>query len=396
MPGKPKRIALLGSTGSIGCQALDVISRFPDKFIVEALIAGNNIDLLIQQARKFKPDSVTIGNPGHYKQLKENLKDTYIKVYAGNDAVCQVVTSSTIDIVIASIVGYSGLRPTIEAIKAGKTIALANKETLVVAGEIIGRLSMESGSRIIPVDSEHSAIFQCLVGEMSNSVEKITLTASGGPFLNWTEQMLENAKPGDALKHPNWSMGCKVTIDSASMMNKGLEVIEAKWLFGLTPEQISVIIHPQSVIHSFVHFSDGSVKAQLGVPDMRLPIQYALSYPDRFYSGLPRLQLKDHKSLTFIEPDTKRFPNLKLAYQALEKGGNMPCILNAANEIAVNAFLDGKIGFMQMPEVVENSMDNCMFSSAIDLDLLEATDRSARETAINFINQLKNYNDNPD
>lgn len=390
MQVKQKRIALLGSTGSIGSQALDVISKFPDRFIVEALTAGNNIDLLIQQARKFKPDSVTIGNPDHYRQLKENLKDTDIKVYAGNDAVCQVVTSSTIDIVIQSIVGYSGLRPTVEAIKAGKTIALANKETLVVAGEIIGRLSGEYGSRIIPVDSEHSAIFQCLVGEMGNTIEKITLTASGGPFLNWTEQMLKNAKPGDALKHPNWNMGCKVTIDSASMMNKGLEVIEAKWLFGLTPEQISVIIHPQSVIHSFVHFSDGSVKAQLGVPDMRLPIQYALSYPDRYSSELPRLQLKDYKSLTFIEPDMKRFPNLKLAYKALGQGGNMPCILNAANEIAVNAFLEGKVGFMQMPEIVENCMDKCMFSQTIDLELLEATDCSAREEATAFINKLKN------
>ncbi len=272
----PERIALLGSTGSIGSQALDVISRYPDRFVVESLIGGKNIDLLTKQARQFLPDSVVIGNADHYTQLKENLKDTSIKVYAGSDAIEQVMTSSNIDVVIASIVGYSGLRPTIAAIKAGKKIALANKETLVVAGEIIGRLVKESGSIIIPVDSEHSAIFQCLVGETGNPVEKITLTASGGPFFNWTDEQLKNVKPGDALRHPNWDMGCKVTIDSASLMNKGLEVIEAKWLFDLSPDQISVIVHPQSVIHSFVHFADGSVKAQLGVPDMRVPISICL------------------------------------------------------------------------------------------------------------------------
>jgi 1-deoxy-D-xylulose-5-phosphate reductoisomerase len=286
----PQRIALLGSTGSIGTQSLDVISGFPDEFEVEVLVAGNNVDLLTQQAFRFQPDSVVIGNKDHYPLLKENLKDTNIKVYAGEDAMEQVVTSSTVDTVIASIVGYSGLKPTIAAIKAGKRIALANKETLVVAGEIIGRLVRDSGSIIIPVDSEHSAIFQCLVGEAGNPVEKITLTASGGPFLGWSEERLRKVRPADALKHPNWDMGNKVTIDSASLMNKGLEVIEAKWLFDLTPDQISVIVHPQSVIHSFVHFADGSVKAQLGVPDMRVPILYSLSYPDRLKSDLPRLQ----------------------------------------------------------------------------------------------------------
>jgi 1-deoxy-D-xylulose-5-phosphate reductoisomerase len=388
MPGMPERIALLGSTGSIGTQALDIISRYPGEFIVEALIAGNNINLLTQQALRFQPDIVVIGNLDLYGQLKENLRDTNIKIFAGPEAAEQVVTSSTVDTVIASIVGYSGLRPTIAAIKAGKKIALANKETLVVAGEIITKLVRESGSCIIPVDSEHSAIFQCLVGESGNPVEKITLTASGGPFLNWSEKMLQNVKPCEALKHPNWDMGNKVTIDSASLMNKGLEVIEAKWLFGLDPDQISVIIHPQSVIHSFVHFADGSVKAQLGVPDMRVPILYALSYPYRLKSDLPRLELKDYKTLTFCDPDIKKFRNLSLAYDALKKGGNMPCILNAANEIAVTAFLSEKIEFMQMPDVVEYTMENSLHTSSPDLDFLEAADCNAREIAINFINKL--------
>jgi len=388
MQGIPQRIALMGSTGSIGTQSLNVISKFPEEFKVEVLAAGNNIDLLTKQALRFQPDSVVTGNPEQYTQLKENLKDTDIKVYAGSEAMEQVVASSTVDVVIASIVGYSGLRSTIAAIKAGKKIALANKETLVVAGEIIGRLVKESGSQIIPVDSEHSAIFQCLAGETGNPIEKITLTASGGPFFNWSEEMLRNVKPADALKHPNWDMGCKVTIDSASLMNKGLEVIEAKWLFDLTPDQISVIVHPQSVIHSFVHFADGSVKAQLGVPDMRVPILYALSYPDRLKSDFPRLQISDYKSLTFADPDTEKFRNLSLAFSALKRGGNMPCILNAANEIAVIAFLDGNIAFMQMPEVVEYTMENSFFSPNPDLDYLESTDANAREIAFSFINKL--------
>jgi 1-deoxy-D-xylulose-5-phosphate reductoisomerase len=384
----PERIALLGSTGSIGSQSLDVITRYPDKFVVEVLVAYNNIDLLTQQARKFLPDSVVIGNEKLYQKLKDNLSNTTIKVYAGKDAIDQVVASSNVDVVIASIVGYSGLRPTIAAIKAGKKIALANKETLVVAGEIIGKLTRESGSQIIPVDSEHSAIFQCLVGETGNPIEKITLTASGGPFLDFSEEQLKNVKPIQALKHPNWDMGSKVTIDSASLMNKGLEVIEAKWLFGLNPDQISVIVHPQSVIHSFVHFADGSVKAQLGVPDMRVPILYALTYPDRFVSDLPRLDFHDHKSLTFCDPDIKKFRNLSLAYQALRKGGNMPCILNAANEMAVNAFLTEKTGFLQMSDIVEYTMENSVFSPAPDLDSLEISDCNARETATNYINKI--------
>ncbi len=386
----PQKIAILGSTGSIGCQALDVISKYPDRFCVESLIAGNNVDLLIKQAKQFQPDSVVIGNPGHYKLLKEGLHNTDIKIYAGSEAVDQVVTSSSVDVVIASIVGYSGLRSVITAVKAGKKIALANKETLVVAGEIIENLVSEHGSMIIPVDSEHSAIYQCLAGESGNPLEKITLTASGGPFLYRTAEELKNVKPGEALCHPNWDMGNKVTIDSASMMNKGLEVIEARWLFNLKPEQIDVIIHPQSVIHSMVHFADGSVKAQLGVPDMRVPILYALSYPDRFVSDLPRLDFKNHPSLTFLEPDVKRFRNLSLAYTALNRGGNMPCIMNAANEIAVNAFLMERIGFMQMPDVVEYTMEHSFFSEHPGLDLLENSDRDARQTASEYITKLQN------
>jgi 1-deoxy-D-xylulose-5-phosphate reductoisomerase len=385
----PERIALLGSTGSIGTQALDIISKYPDRFQVEILVAGNNIDLLIEQAHKFQPDSVVIANKDHYHLLKESLQYTNIKIYAGNDAVEQVVASSSVDVVIAAIVGYSGVRPTIAAIKAGKKIALANKETLVVAGEIIGRLVSDSGSIIIPVDSEHSAIFQCLAGESGNPIEKITLTASGGPFLNMSEEMLKTVKPCDALKHPNWNMGCKVTIDSASLMNKGLEVIEAKWLFGLTPQQISVIVHPQSIIHSLVHFADGSVKAQLGVPDMRVPILYALSYPDRLQSDLPRLKLNEASALTFAEPDTKKFRNLTLAYEAIKRGGNMPCILNAANEMAVNAFLEEKVSFTQMPDIVEYTMENSYYTNSPDLDSLEVSDTDARDMALSFINKLQ-------
>lgn len=390
MPGKLKRIALLGSTGSIGTQALDVISRYPGEFAVESLIAGNNVSLLVSQARKFKPSSVVIGNKDHYKFLCDELFGTGIAVQAGDEASCEIVTSPDTDLVLASIVGYSGLRPTVAAARAGKKIALANKETLVVAGEIIGNIVRESGSRIIPVDSEHSAIFQCLAGETGNPIDKVTLTASGGPFLNWTREMLSNALPGDALKHPNWDMGCKVTIDSASMMNKGLEVIEARWLFDLHPDQISVIVHPQSVIHSFVHFADGSVKAQLGVPDMRIPILYAFTWPSRFKSELPKLKMNEYKSLTFTEPDTERFRNLKLAYRALERGGNMPCILNAANEIAVSAFLKERIGFLQMPDVVEYTMEKSTFVPSPDLESLENSDHDARMIAKDFINNLLN------
>ncbi len=384
----PERIALLGSTGSIGSQTLDIVSRFPDEFSIEVLIAGNNVELLTRQAIEFHPSTVVIGNTDHYQILKDNLKNTDIKIFSGEEAIEQVVASSCVDVVVASIVGYSGLRPTVAAIKAGKKIALANKETLVVAGEIIGRLVNESGSRIIPVDSEHSAIFQCLAGESGNIIEKITLTASGGPFLNHSREMLEKVTPSEALKHPNWEMGCKVSIDSASLMNKGLEVIEAKWLFDLTPDQISVVIHPQSAIHSFVHFTDGSVKAQLGVPDMRIPILYALSYPNRLKSDLPRLDFKDYRTLTFEEPDNTRFQNLSLAYEALKAGGNMCCILNAANEMAVEAFLAGKIGFLQMSDVVKHTMDNELFSLYSDLDQLDFTNNRAREIASIYINKL--------
>jgi 1-deoxy-D-xylulose-5-phosphate reductoisomerase len=384
----PKRIALLGSTGSIGTQTLDVISRFPGEFKVEVLTAGNNIRLLAQQAAKFLPDSVVIGNSIHYHQLKEAVKDIPVKVFAGDDAIEQVVRGSNIDMVVAAMVGFSGLKPTISAIRAGKKIALANKETLVVAGEIIKKLVKESGSKIIPVDSEHSAIFQCLAGESGNPIEKITLTASGGPFLNFTEEMLKNVKPHEALKHPNWEMGNKVTIDSASLMNKGLEVIEAKWLFDLAPEQIKVIIHPQSIIHSLVHFADGSVKAQLGVPDMRVPILYALSYPDRYSSDLPKLNLSLYPALNFAEPDPLRFRNLALAYNALRQGGNMPCIMNAANEVAVSAFLSGKIGFLQMSDVVEYTMEKTEYFASPGLGFLETSNSKARTVAQNYINEL--------
>jgi len=384
----PQRIAVLGSTGSIGTQTLDVISRFPGTFVVELLTAGNNVKLLAQQARLFLPKTVVIGNRSHYQKLKDELRDIPVKVLAGEDEIENAVSTPSVDTVVTAMVGYSGLRPTIAAIKAGKKIALANKETLVVAGEIIGKLIRQSGSRIIPVDSEHSAIFQCLAGEEGNPVEHITLTASGGPFLTYTREMLMKVRPQEALRHPNWEMGNKVTIDSASMMNKGLEVIEARWLFDLDPDQIKVIIHPQSVIHSMVHFADGSVKAQMGVPDMRVPILYALSYPGRLKSDLPRLDFKISNSLTFFEPDTERFRNLSLAFNALKKGGNMPCILNAANEVAVNSFLSGKTGFVEMSDVVEYTMDNTEYIAAPGLGYLESSDQIARETAVKYVNKL--------
>jgi len=386
----PEKIALLGSTGSIGTQTLDVISRYPDEFKASVLVAGNNVDLLIQQAKKFRPDSVIISNKNHYKKLKEELNGTGIKVYTGDEALAQVVTGSDASLVLAAIVGYSGLKPVINAVKAGKRIALANKETLVVAGEIISKLVTESESTIIPVDSEHSAIFQCLIGEEHKNIEMVTLTASGGPFLNIPEEKLKKVKPEDALMHPNWNMGDKVTIDSATLMNKGLEVIEAKWLFNLKPEQIKVTIHPQSLIHSFVHFTDGSVKAQLGMPDMRIPILFALSYPRRFVSDLPRMDFRENNSLTFEEPDLGKFRNLSLAYEALNRGGNMPCILNAANEVAVKAFLEGKIGFLQMPDVVEYSLGKIPYIAAPEFESLEITDKRTREATEGFIHKLQN------
>jgi 1-deoxy-D-xylulose-5-phosphate reductoisomerase len=381
----PVRIALLGSTGSIGTQALDVVSRFPEEFRVDLLTAGSNAELLARQAKRFLPRTVVISNSRQYNRLKEELNGTGVKVFAGEDAMENAIAGSDASMAVAAIVGYSGLRSTIAALRSGKKIALANKETLVVAGEIIKRITEESGSSIIPVDSEHSAIFQCLTGEDKSSVEKITLTASGGPFLKLPIEKLYDVKPEDALRHPNWSMGDKVTIDSATMMNKGLEVIEAKWLFNLGPEQIKVIIHPQSIIHSLVHFKDGSVKAQLGIPDMRLPILYALSYPKRLPSALPRLDFLKYPEFSFIEPDLRKFRNLDLAYYALKKGGNMPCVLNAANEVAVGAFLSGKIGILQMPDVVENALENIQYLAAPDLEALGQSDREAREKAGEFI-----------
>ncbi|MCU0462788.1 MAG: 1-deoxy-D-xylulose-5-phosphate reductoisomerase [Bacteroidales bacterium] len=385
----PVRIAVLGSTGSIGKQTLDVISRFPDEFKVDLLAGGSNAELLANQARKYLPESVIISNKSQYKKLKEELHGTGIRILAGDKEMESAIADSNASIVLAAIVGYSGLRSTVAAIRSGKKIALANKETLVVAGEIIKKMVADNSSIIIPVDSEHSAIFQCLSGEERNSVEKITLTASGGPFLKMPVEKLHNVKPEDALKHPNWNMGDKVTIDSASMMNKGLEIIEARWLFDLDPEQIKVIIHPQSIIHSFVHFTDGSVKAQLGIPDMRLPILYALSYPHRFNSDLPRLDLSKYPEFSFIEPDLKKFPNLALAIKALKIGGNMPCVLNAANEVAVAAFLAGKIGFMRMSEVVEYALENIQYLSAPDLETLEDCDRQARAVADSYIGKTE-------
>lgn len=385
----PQRIALLGSTGSIGTQSLDIISRYPDEFIVESLVAGNNVDLLTRQALKFRPEKVVIGNEGGYRKLKENLAGTGIEVYGGPEASAMVVSSGNADVVIASVVGYSGLRPVMAAIKAGKKIALANKETLVVAGALIEKLIAQTGSTIIPVDSEHSAIFQCLAGEEGNPVEKITLTASGGPFFGWSREALENVTPRQALKHPNWDMGNKVTIDSASLMNKGLEVMEAKWLFNLHPDQIDVVVHPQSIIHSFVHFADGSVKAQLGIPDMRVPILYALTYPRRFVSDLPRLDFSRYPSLTFAKPDTGSFRNLNLAFSALRQGGNMPCIMNAANEVAVCSFLGEQIGFLEMSDVVEFTMENTRFIIEPELEDLEISDQDARRVASDFISKLQ-------
>ena len=351
-----KKIAILGATGSIGTQALEVIEEHSDKFQVEVLTANGNADLLIQQAIKFKPNVVVIADKTQYKKVEEALWQHDIKTYAGEEALAQVVQMDSIDVVLTALVGYSGLLPTINAIKAKKTIALANKETLVVAGELIIKLAQENQVAILPVDSEHSAIFQCLVGEFNNKIEKIYLTASGGPFRGKTREELAIVTKEQALKHPNWDMGAKITIDSATLMNKGLEVIEAKWLFNLKPEQIDVIVHPQSIIHSLVQFEDGSMKAQLGLPDMKHPIQYALSFPERFSSQSKRFEFMNYPELTFEKPDTETFFNLQLAYHALEKGGNTACILNAANEIAVDAFLKDKITFLQIAEFNQQCM----------------------------------------
>ena len=353
-----KGIAILGSTGSIGTQALDVIEAYPDYFDLQVLTAGKNADLLIEQAKKFQPNSVVITDETQYQKVKEALWSEDIHVYAGQEALCQVVESKEVHTVLTALVGYAGLKPTIHAIEAGKTIALANKETLVVAGELITKLAQEKGVNIYPVDSEHSAIFQCLVGEFHNPIEKIYLTASGGPFRGFTLEQLQQVSLEQALKHPNWSMGAKITIDSASLMNKGLEVIEAKWLFGLQPEQIDVIVHPQSIVHSLVQFEDGSMKAQMGLPDMKLPIQFALTYPARFKTDFPRFNFMDYPQLTFEQPDRKVFKNLDLAYQAMNELGTAACVLNAANEEAVAAFLERKIAFLEIGQLNEQCMHN--------------------------------------
>ncbi len=378
-----KKIAILGSTGSIGSQALQVIEEQSHLYEAYILTAGSNADLLISQARKFVPAAVVIANDTHYNKVKEALADLPVKVYAGADALCQVVEDDNVDIVLASMVGFAGLKPTISAIKAGKNIALANKETLVVAGELINRLAAENRVPILPVDSEHSAIFQCL--EPGNRIEKILLTCSGGPFRKFTAEQLKSATKADALAHPTWNMGAKITIDSATLMNKGFEVIEAKWLFGVKPEQIQVIVHPQSVIHSMVQFEDGAVKAQLGVPDMRLPIQYAFSYPQRLKSSFDRLDFFKLKDLTFEQPDTERFRCLALAYEALHQGGNMPCIVNAANEIANHAFIDARISFSRISEIIEQAMSHIPFSNESSLETYLSTDKETREYAKTLI-----------
>ena len=383
-----RSLAILGSTGSIGTQALEVISEHADLFEVYALTANNQVDLLINQARKYMPEVVVIANEQKYPELKEALEALPIKVWAGSDAIAQVVQSEPIDMVLTAMVGYSGLKPTIAAIKAGKAIALANKETLVVAGELITSLATEHKVPVLPVDSEHSAIFQCLAGEWENQVEKILLTASGGPFRTKTMEELAVVTKAQALKHPNWSMGAKITIDSASMMNKGFEMIEAKWLFGVTPEQIQIVVHPQSVIHSMVQFEDGAVMAQLGIPDMKLPISYAFSYPKRLTSKAPRLDFNLYSTLTFEEPDMTRFRNLAFAFDAIRTGGNMPCILNAANEVVVAAFLRDEIGFLQMSDVIEKTMATSSFIATPTYEDYVATDAEARRVAASVMNTI--------
>ena len=378
---KKRQLAILGSTGSIGTQALEVVSEHSDLFEVYALTANNQVDLLINQARKYMPEVVVIANERKYPELKEALEDLPIKVWAGADAIAQMVQSEPIDMVLTAMVGYSGLRPTISAIKAGKAIALANKETLVVAGELIMKLAAEHKVPILPVDSEHSAIFQCLTGAYDNPIEKILLTASGGPFRRKTLEELATVTKAQALRHPNWTMGAKITIDSASMMNKGFEMIEAKWLFDVTPDQVQVVVHPQSVIHAMVQFEDGAVIAQLGIPDMKLPIAYAFSFPTRMRSMAPRLDFNQYSTLTFEEPDMERFRNLAFAFEAARQGGNMPCILNAANEVVVAAFLQDRIGFLQMSDVIERTMRKASFIVNPSYEDYVATDTEARRLA---------------
>lgn len=385
-----KNIGVLGSTGSIGTQTLDIIEEYPELFRASVLTARRQWKLLAEQALKFRPDVVVIGDSQYYPELRDALKGSGIEVAAGADAIADAAAHPATDTVVTAMVGYSGLIPTISAIKAGKTIALSNKETLVVAGELITRLCREHGVSIVPVDSEHSAIFQCLVGESRDEMRKIILTASGGPFRKLSKEQLSNVTPADALKHPNWDMGAKVTIDSASMMNKGFEMIEARWLFDCKPQNIEVVVHPQSIVHSMVEYRDGSVKAQLGVPDMHTPIRYALSYPSRLKTESRPMRLEDYATLTFERPDMEKFPLLGYAFEAIEKGGTMPCILNAANEIAVQSFLENKIRFTDMPRVTRAVMDTVEWSETPDLETLIATNEAARKAAIKLI--LRNLN----
>jgi 1-deoxy-D-xylulose-5-phosphate reductoisomerase len=380
-----KHLAILGATGSIGTQALDVVRAMPDHFELDVLTGNGNADLLIRQALEFEPNTVVIADESKYLYVKDALKNTDVKVFAGMDAICQVVEMESLDLVLTALVGYSGLKPTLAAVKAGKQIALANKETLVVAGDLVTRLARERGVNIYPVDSEHSAIFQCLAGEFHNPIEKVIITASGGPFRGKDKAFLQHVTKEQALKHPNWEMGAKITIDSASLMNKGLEVIEAKWLFNLKPEQIEVIVHPQSVIHSMVQFTDGSMKAQMGLPDMKLPIQYALTYPVRMPSDFPRFDFVKYPNLTFEAPDPKTFRNLALAFEAMRLGGNTPCALNAANEVAVDAFLKDQIGFLEMSDLIEYCIQKMVFIPQPGYEDYVATDTAAREMALGFI-----------
>lgn len=379
---RKKQICILGSTGSIGTQALQVIEEHSDLYEVYALTANNRVELLAEQAHKFRPAAVVIANEQRYDELKQLMSDLPdVKVYAGARAIDEIVEAGPIHTVLTAMVGFAGLSPTIHAIRARKAIALANKETLVVAGELIGQLASEYHTPILPVDSEHSAIFQCLVGEDRNPIEKILLTASGGPFRNFTMEQLQTVTKDDALRHPTWDMGAKITIDSATMMNKGFEVIEAKWLFGVNAEQIQVLVHPQSIVHSAVQFHDGAVKAQLGVPDMRLPIQYAFSYPQRLPLSSGRLDLFAIKELDFMEPDLQKFRCLALAFEAIRKGGNMPCIVNAANEVVNRAFLEDRCSFLQMSDIIAETMQRCAFSASPDYDTYVATDAEARRIA---------------
>lgn len=385
MEKKKQQLCILGSTGSIGTQALDVVRQHPDRYEVYCLTANNSVEKLARQAREFKPAAVVIANEAHYEALQELLRDEPIKVYAGKEALEQIVSAEPIDMVLAAMVGFSGLVPTIKAIESHKKICLANKETLVVAGELICRLAKENHVPILPVDSEHSAIFQSIVGDADNEIEKILLTCSGGPFRLFTQAQLESVTAADALKHPTWDMGAKITIDSASLMNKGFEVMEAKWLFGVPAERIEVLIHPQSIVHSAVQFADGAVKAQLGMPDMRLPIQYAFSFPERLHLEGKRLDLVKQQRLEFFEPDRNKFKCLALAYEAIDKGGNMPCILNAANEIVNAAFRDNRCSFLGMADVIERTMQQAAFDKSPDLDVYLQTDAEARAIAQGLI-----------